>query len=115
MVAHSDGICELNPQAAFGYVEGPRPQHTAAFDILKRKGLQSSLTEGPFFHDLSETLHIIAEAQIRELWLEVGKVKNLELCQRSPQELFNMGEKIFSSYAFSEALAQLKRKSITDD
>ncbi|KAJ7859442.1 hypothetical protein B0H13DRAFT_2237511 [Mycena leptocephala] len=34
---------------------------SAAFDILG---------QGPFFHDLSETLHIIAEAQIRELWLE---------------------------------------------
>ncbi|KAJ7700589.1 hypothetical protein B0H14DRAFT_3904294 [Mycena olivaceomarginata] len=40
---------------------------SAAFDILKRKGLQTAQTQGTFFHDLNETLHIIAEAQIREL------------------------------------------------
>ncbi|KAJ7222322.1 hypothetical protein GGX14DRAFT_326506, partial [Mycena pura] len=50
---------------------------SAAFDQLQRKGLQSSKTQGPFFHDLNETLHIIAEAQVRELWLVVGKVTNL--------------------------------------
>ncbi|KAJ7753107.1 hypothetical protein DFH07DRAFT_774241 [Mycena maculata] len=40
---------------------------SAAFDILGRKGLQSAHTQGPFFHDLSEALHFIAEAQICEL------------------------------------------------
>ncbi|KAJ7789722.1 hypothetical protein B0H14DRAFT_3161922 [Mycena olivaceomarginata] len=44
----------------------------AAVDLLGRKGLHSSKTEGPFFHDLNETLHIIADAQIRELWLQFG-------------------------------------------
>ncbi|KAJ7619938.1 hypothetical protein DFH06DRAFT_69197 [Mycena polygramma] len=89
---------------------------SSAFDILRRKGLQSSQTEGPFFHDLSETLHIIAEAQFRELWLEVGKVTNLkDLQQKTPEQLLAMAEKIFSSHASSEALAKLKQKSITDD
>ncbi|KAK7012455.1 hypothetical protein R3P38DRAFT_3019300, partial [Favolaschia claudopus] len=88
---------------------------SAAFDILKRRGLQTSQTEGPFFHDLSETLHIIAEAQVRELWLEVGHVSNLkELRQRSPEQLYSMAETIFSLHASNHALANLKRKSVTD-
>ncbi|KAJ7886060.1 hypothetical protein B0H13DRAFT_2235222 [Mycena leptocephala] len=89
---------------------------SAAFDILGRKGLQSSQTEGPFFHDLSETLHIIAEAQIRELWLEVGKTTNLaELRKKTPEELHTIASTIISYHASSEALAHLKRKAVTDD
>ncbi|KAJ7878080.1 hypothetical protein B0H13DRAFT_2545808 [Mycena leptocephala] len=79
---------------------------SAAFDILGRKGLQSSQTEGPFFHDLSETLHIIAEAQIREVWLEVGKATNLaELRKKTPEELHTIASTIISYHASSEALA----------
>ncbi|KAJ7165180.1 hypothetical protein C8R46DRAFT_1035784 [Mycena filopes] len=77
---------------------------SAAFDVLNRRGLQSSATQGPFFHDLSETLHIIAEAQVREVWLEVGKVKGLdELRRKSPTELINLAEKIVAEHASSAA------------
>ncbi|KAJ7199866.1 hypothetical protein GGX14DRAFT_401147 [Mycena pura] len=89
---------------------------SATFDILKRRGLQSSQTEGPFFHDLSETLHIIAEAQIREVWLQVGKATDLkELRTKTPVELHAMAEKIFSFHASSHALTELKRRSVTDE
>ncbi|KAK7059555.1 hypothetical protein R3P38DRAFT_3167995 [Favolaschia claudopus] len=83
---------------------------SAAFDLLQRKGLQSSKTQGPFFHDLNETLHIIAEAQIRELWLEVGGVANLgDLRQKTPEELYKLAEKIVSDHASSD---ELKEQSI---
>ncbi|KAJ7149090.1 hypothetical protein C8R46DRAFT_1198892 [Mycena filopes] len=89
---------------------------SAAFDVLNRRGLQSSATQGPFFHDLSETLHIIAEAQIREVWLEVGKVKNLkDLRSRTPQELFELAEKILAEHASSAALVRMKMKARPDE
>ncbi|KAJ7162007.1 hypothetical protein C8R43DRAFT_1063239 [Mycena crocata] len=89
---------------------------SAAFDVLGRKGLQSSQTQGPFFHDLSETLHIIAEAQLREVWLQVGKVTNLgDLRQKTPEELYKLAERIVSRHASNEALAHLKQRKIIDD
>ncbi|KAJ7199391.1 hypothetical protein GGX14DRAFT_572773 [Mycena pura] len=89
---------------------------SAAFDVLKRKGLQSSATQGPFFHDLSETLHIIAEAQIREVWLEVGKVKSLkDLLTRTPSELVQLAEKILAEHASSVALVKMNLKPRPDE
>ncbi|KAJ7718343.1 hypothetical protein B0H16DRAFT_1740112 [Mycena metata] len=89
---------------------------SAAFDVMNRRGLQSSATQGPFFHDLSETLHIIAEAQIREVWLEVGKVQNLkDLRTKTPVELFSLAEKIVAEHASSAALVQMNRKPRPDE
>ncbi|KAJ7114321.1 hypothetical protein C8R44DRAFT_710147 [Mycena epipterygia] len=89
---------------------------SAAFDVVNRKGLQSSQTQGPFFHDLSETLHIIAEAQIREVWLEVAKVENLtELRKKKPQELYKLAEKIVADHASSSALVRMKLKPQPDE
>ena len=80
------------------------------------KGLQTSQTEGVFSHDLSEVLHIIAEAQVRELWLQVGQVTSLaDLRQQTPQSLFQMAEKIIAHHASNEALICLKTRSMTDD
>ncbi|KAJ7830454.1 hypothetical protein B0H14DRAFT_2515846 [Mycena olivaceomarginata] len=88
----------------------------AAFDLLGRKGLHSSKTEGPFFHDLNETLHIIADAQIRELWLQVsGTTKLDELRKRSPTELQKIAEKIVAEHASSGALVALQRKAHRDE
>ncbi|KAJ6582640.1 hypothetical protein DFH09DRAFT_1439496 [Mycena vulgaris] len=89
---------------------------SAAFDQLQRKGLQSSKTQGPFFHDLNETLHIIAEAQVRELWPLVGKVKSLaELRQRSPEDLHKLAAEIVSQHASSAALVTLRAKNGKDE
>ncbi|KAJ6623866.1 hypothetical protein B0H10DRAFT_1785535, partial [Mycena sp. CBHHK59/15] len=89
---------------------------SAAFDVLNRKGLQSSATQGPFFHDLNETLHIITEAQIREVWLEVGKVKNLkELRSKTPKELYDLAKKIRTEHASSAALTRMKAKPWPDE
>ncbi|KAJ7745180.1 hypothetical protein DFH07DRAFT_749051 [Mycena maculata] len=89
---------------------------SAAFDQLKRKGLQSSKTEGPFFHDLNETLHIVADAQIRELWMEVSGAKSLEeLREKSPEYLRAIAEKIVSGHASSAALVRLRSKPRRDE
>ncbi|KAJ7923527.1 hypothetical protein B0H13DRAFT_1864904 [Mycena leptocephala] len=100
-------------------LEQPPKQHlgtakgrglSAAFDILKRRGLQIAQTQGTFFHDLNETLHIIAEAQIRELWLQVGKTKNLVDLQKTPNDLYKLAEQIFSDHASSAALVRMGLK-----
>ncbi|KAJ7512820.1 hypothetical protein B0H11DRAFT_1787546 [Mycena galericulata] len=89
---------------------------SAAFDLLRRKGLHTAQTQGTFFHDVSETLHIIAEAQVREVWLEVSKTETLaDLRQKTPEDLFKMAEHIFSHHASNAALVRLKQKSVTDD
>ncbi|KAJ7670870.1 hypothetical protein DFH06DRAFT_1370098 [Mycena polygramma] len=88
----------------------------AAFDLLGRKGLQSSKTEGPFFHDLNETLHIIADAQIRELWLQVsGAQKLADLRNKSPEQLHELAQKILSGHASSGALVKLRQKTRKDE
>ncbi|KAJ7715954.1 hypothetical protein DFH07DRAFT_785521 [Mycena maculata] len=85
---------------------------SAAFDILRRKGLQTAQTQGTFFHDINETLHIIAEAQIRELWLQIRKTNNhlADLQNKTPQDLFNLAEQIFSGHASSAALVHMELK-----
>ncbi|KAJ6448999.1 hypothetical protein C8R45DRAFT_849982 [Mycena sanguinolenta] len=88
----------------------------AAFDLLGRKGLHSSKTEGPFFHDLNETLHIVADAQIRELWLQVSSAKTLaELRAQSPDKLKKLAEKIVAEHASSGALVTMRNKPRTDE
>ncbi|KAJ7094819.1 hypothetical protein C8R44DRAFT_584516, partial [Mycena epipterygia] len=65
---------------------------------------------------ISETLHIIAEAQIREVWLTVGQTTNLaDLREKQPEQLYKLAERIVLQHASSEALANLKRKGVADD
>ncbi|KAJ6449356.1 hypothetical protein C8R45DRAFT_1065481 [Mycena sanguinolenta] len=62
---------------------------SAAFD--------TSHTEGVFFHDL--------KAQVRELWLQVGKVESLAALRKlEPQALVTMAEKIVAHHASNNAL-----------
>jgi hypothetical protein len=76
-----------------------------AFDVLKRKGLISQSTKGPFWHNLDEALHHISEAHFRAAWLDVGNVKNLgDLKTKSPQALKDLAEKLIQDHASREAL-----------
>ncbi|KAJ7812306.1 hypothetical protein B0H14DRAFT_3090506 [Mycena olivaceomarginata] len=87
-----------------------------ANSIHKQHLRTSKGREGPFFHDLNETLHIIADAQIRELWLQVsGTTKLDELRKRSPTELQKIAEKIVAEHASSGALVTLQRKAHRDE
>ncbi|KAJ7437506.1 hypothetical protein FB451DRAFT_1451536 [Mycena latifolia] len=89
---------------------------SAAFDVLNRKGLQTSHTQGAFFHDLNEVLHFIAEAQIREVWLQVGKATDLaELRQKTPEDLYKLAEQIVADHASSGAIVRMKLKPRSDE
>jgi hypothetical protein len=79
-----------------------------AFDILKRRGLITQSTKGPFWHNLDEAIHHISEAHLRACWLDVGKVDTLgDLKTKSPRELLNLASTIIREYASREALNKI--------
>ncbi|KAJ6601733.1 hypothetical protein DFH09DRAFT_969288 [Mycena vulgaris] len=79
-----------------------------AFDILQRKGLGVSHIQGPFYHHIDEALHHIAEAQIREEWLEVSGTKSLaDLRKRTPEQLIALTDKLRREHASTEALNRM--------
>ncbi|KAJ7666120.1 hypothetical protein DFH06DRAFT_1185974 [Mycena polygramma] len=81
-----------------------------AFDVLKRKGLISQATKGPFWHNLDEALFHISEAHFRASWLDVGQVETLgDLKCKSPQELRKLADKLIQTHASREALNKLDR------
>ncbi|KAJ7474945.1 hypothetical protein FB451DRAFT_1465243 [Mycena latifolia] len=89
---------------------------STAFDVLNRKGLQTSHTQGAFFHDLNEVLHFITEAQIREVWLQVGKANDLaKLRQKTPEDLYKLAEQIVAEHASSGAIVRMKLKPRSDE
>ncbi|CAK5270382.1 unnamed protein product [Mycena citricolor] len=90
---------------------------SAAFEVLQRKGLQQSKTQGPFFHDLDETLDITAAAQIQELWLHVAGVSSLSVLRSfSGDRLAALAQKILDEHASSRALVNLRvRRRGNDD
>ncbi|KAF6752011.1 hypothetical protein DFP72DRAFT_1070712 [Ephemerocybe angulata] len=97
-----------------GTERGRGLQH--AFDLLNRKGLGKVLTKGPFHHTLDEALHHVAEAHIREDWLDIANVKSLsELRQRSAKELRALASKIVKMRASSEAMDRLDKRGDEND
>ncbi|KAJ7890339.1 hypothetical protein B0H13DRAFT_1453862, partial [Mycena leptocephala] len=67
-----------------------------AFDVLQRKSMGVSHIQGPFFHH-------IAEAQIREAWLEVSGANNpAELRTKIPEELSALADKLRPEHASTE-------------
>jgi hypothetical protein len=88
-----------------------------AFDLLKRKGLQSPTVAGTFHHHLKEGLLHITEARFRDIWSVVGKVDNLaDLRTRIPQQLHALAIEIVDSHASTAALQKLAvKKSRKDD
>jgi hypothetical protein len=79
-----------------------------AFDVLTRKGLGVTHIQGPFYHNIDEALHHIAEAQIREEWLEVSRTKSLaELRTKTPEELVALADKLRREHASTEALNRM--------
>ncbi|KAF6746516.1 hypothetical protein DFP72DRAFT_823129 [Ephemerocybe angulata] len=92
-----------------GTERGRGLQH--AFDLLNRKGLTKVLTQGPFHHNLDEALRHVAEAHIREDWLEVAEVESLaELRSRPAEELKRLAMRVVKKRASSEALDKLDSK-----
>jgi hypothetical protein len=86
-----------------------------AFDILKRKGLITQSTKGPFWHNLDEALHHISEAHFRASRLDVGKVENLaDLKSKSPAELRELAATLIRKYASREALNEMEEMKPQD-
>ncbi|KAJ6479073.1 hypothetical protein C8R45DRAFT_1156601 [Mycena sanguinolenta] len=81
-----------------------------AFDILKRKGLISQATKGPFWHNLDEAIKHISEAHFRACWLDTANVESLsDLKNLAPTELRVMSKKIIREHASREAIVRLDR------
>ncbi|KAJ7128465.1 hypothetical protein C8R44DRAFT_732809 [Mycena epipterygia] len=59
------------------------------FDVLKRKGLISQSTKGPFWHNLDEALHHFSQVQFHETWLDIGKASWLNSYECMPPEKLN--------------------------
>ncbi|KAJ7135358.1 hypothetical protein C8R43DRAFT_1132580 [Mycena crocata] len=79
-----------------------------AFDILKRKGLITQSTKGPFWHNLDEAIHHISEAHFRACWLDAANVDNLAaLKEKSPQELKDLAAAVVQKYASREKLNEI--------
>jgi hypothetical protein len=86
-----------------------------AFDVLKRKGLITQSTKGPFWHHLDEALHHISEAHFRASWLDVGNVENLaDLKSKSPQELRDLAATLIRKHASREAVNAVEAMSPQD-
>ncbi|KAF8153869.1 hypothetical protein B0H34DRAFT_753337 [Crassisporium funariophilum] len=80
-----------------------------AFDLLKRKGLISQATKGPFWHHLDEAINHISEAHFRAAWLEAANVKSFtELKNKSPIQLKQLSEKVFNDHCSRAAVTILE-------
>ncbi|KAI0715509.1 hypothetical protein C8T65DRAFT_771413, partial [Cerioporus squamosus] len=77
-----------------------------AFDVLDRRGLHTTSTQGTFHHTFEEALDHTLEAHIRDLWCTAGGVDKLEdLRSRTPAELSDLATKIYDQYASHLAVA----------
>lgn len=90
-------------KAAFGF--------SHAFDVMGKKGLSSTATQGTFHHTFEEALKEIAIARFRDLWKEVAGAENLgELRRRKPEELVRLAEKIHREFASTEAVLDMENE-----
>ncbi|KAF8344677.1 hypothetical protein F5887DRAFT_1062041 [Amanita rubescens] len=78
-----------------------------AFDVLHHKGLVVQSTKGPFWHNLDEAIHHIAEAHFHACWLEV------DLKQKNPDELKAMSMIILETHASQRALVDMQDSRTT--
>jgi len=99
-IEHSIHAQYYGTQQGFGLIH--------AFDLLKRKGLNSPSIQGNFHNHFREALLHVTEARFRDIWCVVGKVDTLkELRKRSPAELHSLAIAIVSDYASSKAMYNL--------
>jgi hypothetical protein len=84
-----------------------------AFELLARKGLQSTSVQGPFHQHIREALIHVATARFRDLWCTVGKVKSLkDLNKLPPQRLRGLAIEIVEKFASVNALDLLSNKPV---
>ncbi|KAI0683127.1 hypothetical protein BC835DRAFT_1423644 [Cytidiella melzeri] len=81
------------------------------FDLLKRKGLHSTSVQGNFYQKVCDAYYHILEAHIRDVWELVGGVDDLaKLCEKSPEVLDSLAEKIVDKYASTLGYQKEKRR-----
>lgn len=79
-----------------------------AFELLKRKGLITSSTKGPFWHHLDEAIAHISEAHFWATWIASTGVQSLaELKSCSPEQLKTYAKCIYHEHASRRALATM--------
>lgn len=80
-----------------------------SFEVLGRKFLHTTSTQGTFHHTFEEALDHTFQAHIRALWCKVGNVKNLaDLRSRSPEELCALATQIRDAHASTQSLVRLE-------
>lgn len=86
-----------------------------AFDVLQRKGLHSTSTQGTFHHTFEQALFVVGVARFRDLWRRVAGVKDLkELRGVDATRLYDLATEIWDSYASTAAMVRLGRDSGED-
>ncbi|KAF9791033.1 hypothetical protein BJ322DRAFT_1000129 [Thelephora terrestris] len=96
------------PKAALGF--------SHAFDILQRKGLHSTSTQGTFHHTFEGALFVVGAARFRDVWKQVAGVENLEELQRKqPAELHDLAVEIWESYGSTGATVKLGNSEADED
>lgn len=106
MFEHSLHSQYYGTQRGFGLVH--------AFDLLKRKGLQSPTVEGTFHHHLKEALLHISEAHFHDLWGIIGKVDKLaDLRSHTPEQLHVLAVKIVDNHASMAGSKKIEERRIT--
>ncbi|KAI0670268.1 hypothetical protein C8Q78DRAFT_1090586 [Trametes maxima] len=79
-----------------------------AFEVLDRRGLHTTSTQGTFHHTFEEGLDHCFQAHIRALWCHVAGVEKLEdLRSRTPEELCSLSARILCGHASTMALSSL--------
>ncbi|KAJ7055139.1 hypothetical protein C8F01DRAFT_994622 [Mycena amicta] len=89
----------------------------ACFNLLNRKGLHKTSTEGPFHAHLNEALHHIAEAHFREIWSMLAREQGgtvAGLRSKSPSDLIALSNRALQEYASSAALEDMRAKRDAD-
>lgn len=76
-----------------------------AFGLLRRRGLDTASTQGPFHDDIERTFYDIMDARIRTLWLVQSGARKLEdLRDQSAEELRSLAEDIVRAHASTRAV-----------
>ena len=86
-----------------------------AFDILQRKGLHSTSTQGTFHHTFEGALFVVGVARFRDVWRHVAEVEDLgELRKKKPAELRDLAIRIWESYGSTGAVVRLAEENSRD-
>ena len=80
-----------------------------AFDIMGKKGLANTATQGTFHYGFEEAMEEVATARFHDLWKQVAGVAELnELQGWEPEQLVTMAKKIYEGFASTSAVVELR-------